>query len=259
MNYNNNFDFYIDQIMNYIYKQKTYRLAYILEKDLSDDYSNLLDMLINYTNNNHIMLDIDTEDTIRDFINTSSENYFIRNAMSIQKNYLYPQLFDNNGNARKDSSYSPALITIWKNDMDELYIEEVYSRFNKDSFVQFIKNNFNNISDEIISYIKDKKQDSKIVINCTSKDDVLNSVKNMILDKSLPFEWVEFLVDMDSLRDEMLLLAGDLSIYSEYDKLEDETKYCLDNHCKYTSSQLFDVLTKEKGFIWDDKLGLYTI
>ena len=259
MNYNNNFDFYINEIMNYIYKQKTYRLAYILEKDLSADYSNLLDVLINYTNNNHIMLDIDTEDTIRDFINTSSENYFIRKAMSIQKNYLYPQLFDNNGNARKDSSYSPALITIWKNDMDELYIEEVYSRFNKDSFVQFIKNNFNNISDEIISYVKDKKQDSKIVINCTSKDDVLNSVKNMILDKSLPFEWVEFLVDMDSLRDEMLLLAGDLSIYSEYDKLEDETKYCLDNHCKYTSNQLFDVLTKEKGFIWDDKLGLYTI
>jgi len=259
MNYNNNFDFYIDQIMNYIYKQKTYRLAYILEKDLSDDYSNLLDVLINYTNNNHIMLDIDTEDTIRDFINTSSENYFIRKAMSVEKNYLYPQLFDNNGNARKDSSYSPALITIWKNDMDELYIEEVYSRFNKDSFVQFIKNNFNNISDEIISYIKDKKQDSKIVINCTSKDDVLNSVKNMILDKSLPFEWVEFLVDMDSLRDEMLLLAGDLSIYSEYDKLEDETKYCLDNHCKYDSNELFDVLTKEKGFIWDDKLGLYTI
>ena len=37
MNYNNNFDFYIDQIMNYIYKQKTYRLAYILEKDLSAD------------------------------------------------------------------------------------------------------------------------------------------------------------------------------------------------------------------------------
>ena len=259
MNYNNNFDFYIDQIMNYIYKQKTYRLAYILEKDLSADYSNLLDVLINYTNNNHIMLDIDTEDTIRDFINTSSENYFIRKAMSIQKNYLYPQLFDNNGNARKDSSYSPALITIWKNDMDELYIEEVYSRFNKDSFVQFIKNNFNNISDEIISYIKDKKQDSKIVITCTSKDDVLDRVKNMILDKSLPFEWVEFLVDMDTLRDEMLLLAGDLSIYSEYDKLEDETKYCLDNHCKYDSNELFDVLTKEKGFIWDDKLGLYTI
>ena len=259
MNYNNNFDFYIDQIMNYIYKQKTYRLAYILEKDLSADYSNLLDMLINYTNNNHIMLDIDTEDTIRDFINTSSENYFIRKAMSVEKNYLYPQLFDNNGNARKDSSYSPALITIWKNDMDELYIEEVYSRFNKDSFLQFIKNNFNNICDEIISYIKDKKQDSKIVINCTSKDDVLNSVKNMILDKSLPFEWIEFLVDMDSLRDEMLLLAGDLSIYSEYDKLEDETKYCLDNHCKYDSNELFDVLTKEKGFIWDDKLGLYTI
>ncbi len=259
MNYNNNFDFYIEQIMNYIYKQKTYRLAYILEKDLSDDYSNLLDVLINYTNNNHIMLDIDTEDTIRDFINTSSENYFIRKAMSVEKNYLYPQLFDNNGNARKDSSYSPALITIWKNDMDELYIEEVYSRFNKDSFLQFIKNNFNNICDEIISYIKDKKQDSKIVINCTSKDDVLNSVKNMILDKSLPFEWVEFLVDMDSLRDEMLLLAGDLSIYSEYDKLEDETKYCLDNHCKYDSNELFDVLTKEKGFIWDDKLGLYTI
>ena len=158
MNYNNNFNFYIEQIMNHIYKQKTYRLAYILEKDLSDDYSNLLDMLINYTNNNHIMLDIDTEDTIRDFINTSSENYFIRKSMSIEKNYLYPQLFDNNGNPRKDSSYSPALITIWKNDMDELYIEEVYSRFNKDSFVQFIKNNFNNISDEIISYIKDKKQ-----------------------------------------------------------------------------------------------------
>ncbi len=259
MNYNKNFNFYIEQIMNHIYIQKACKLAYQLEENLSDNYSNILDVLTNYTTNNHIILDIDAEETIKEFINSSDENYYIRKAISIEKNYLYPQLFDNNGNPRKDSSYSPALITIWKNDMDELYVEEVYSRFNKDSFVEFIKNNLDNIYNEVVSYIKNKKQSSKIIIKCTNKDDILNTIKNMILDKSLPFEWVEFLVDMDSLRDEMLLLAGDLSIYSEYDKLEDETKYCLDKHCKYTSSQLFDILTTEKGFIWDDKLGLYTL
>lgn len=257
MNYNNNFNFYIDKIMNHMYIQKTCKLAYQLQENLSYDYSNLSDVLIDYTNNNLIILDIDAEETIKNFINTSDDKYYIRKAISIEKNYLYPQLFDNNKNPRKDSSYSPALITIWKNDMDELYVEEVYNRFNKNSFVEFIKNNLDNISNEVVSYINNKKQANKIVIKFNDNDELLDTVKNMILDKSLPFDWAEFLVNMDSLRNEMLLLAGDLSIYSEYDKLEDETKYCLDNHCKYNSNELFDILVNEKGFNFDNKLGLY--
>lgn len=257
MNYNNNFNFYIKELMNHIYKQKLYRLAYQLEKEsLSHTDSSNLNKLIYSIINSNIILDIDTEETVRKFIESNPENYFMRKAISIEKNYLYPNLFDNNKNPKIDYSYTPALITLWKNDMDELYIEEVYNRFNKDSFIEFVKHNFDNILDDIISYIQNRNEANKILIKCNNKSDILDVMKSMILDKSLQFEWAEFLVDLDSLRSEMLALAGDLDIYSEFDKLEEETKYCLDNHLKYDSNQLFDILTKEKGFKWEDNVGL---
>ncbi|MGL5378379.1 hypothetical protein [Clostridium sp.] len=258
MNYNNNFNFYIEELMNHIYKQKLYKLAYKSNVNTTNSNINYYYLLINSISKSDILPDVDMEKTIRNYIESSSENYFMRKAMSIEKNYLYPKLFDSNNNPKVDYNYSNALITLWKGDMDEFYIEEAYNRFNKDSFLKFVKDNLSSLLNDISIYIDNTKENNKIVIECLDKDDLLDKIKSMILDKSLEFEWAEFLVDMNSLRNEMLTFAGDLNIYSEFDKLEDNTKYCLDNHCKYNSHELFDILTNDKGFIWIDGIGLVT-
>ena len=258
MNYNNNFNFYIEELMNHVYKQKLYKLAYKSNVNTTNSNINYYYLLIDSISKSDILPDVDMEKTIRNYIESTSENYFMRKAMSIEKNHLYPKLFDSNNNPKVDYNYSNALITLWKGDMDEFYIEEAYNRFNKDSFLKFVKDNLSSLLNDISTYIDNKKENNKIVIECLDKDDLLDKIKSMILDKSLEFEWAEFLVDMNSLRNEMLTFAGDLNIYSEFDKLEDNTKYCLDNHCKYNSHELFDILTNEKGFLWIDGIGLVT-
>ncbi|MGL6106878.1 hypothetical protein [Romboutsia sp.] len=252
-----NFDYYMEKLMNHIYEQKLYKLAYELDVNTitntdSSKFNELIDSIIN----NGLILDLNVENIIKNYIESSDEGYFFRKSIAIEKNYLYPILYDINGDPKKDYNYTSALITLWKNDMDELFIDEVYSRFTKDSFIKFVKINFNNLLDNIISYVENIKASNRISIKCNNKDDLLDTMKVMILNNSLNLDWAEFLVDMDRLRNEMLSFAGNLSLYSEFEKLEDDTKYCLDKHCKYNSEQLFNVLTKDKNFIWEDGFGL---
>lgn len=255
MNNNKNFDYYIEKLMNHIYEQKLYRLAYDLEISSSNNTDSLeLDSLTSSIINNNIILDFDVEETVKNFIQTSSEDYYFRRAIAMKKNHLYPILFDNQGNPKVDYNYSSNLITLWKNDMDNFYVEEVYSRFTKEAFTIFVKSNINNLMNNIVSYVEGRKISNKIVIKCNSKDELLNTMKKMIINNELSIEWAEFLVDMDKLRSDMIAYAGDFDLYSEFDKLEEDTKYCLDNYCKYDTNQLFDILTKEKGFIWEDNL-----
>ncbi|MGL5312280.1 MAG: hypothetical protein ACRC92_03425 [Peptostreptococcaceae bacterium] len=257
MNNNKNYDYYIEKLMNHIYEQKLYRLAYDLEVSSSNNTdSRELDSLINAIIDNNIILDFDVEGTVKEYIQTSSEDYFFRRSIAIEKNHLYPILFDNQGNPKVDYNYSSHLITLWKNDMDDFYVEEVYSRFSKETFTMFVKNNINNLMNNIVTYVENRKSSNKIVIKCNSKDELLNTMKEMIINNELSTDWAEFLVDMDKLRNEMIAYAGDFDLYSEFDKLEEDTKYCLDNYCKYNSNELFDILTREKCFTWDDNLGL---
>ena len=257
MTNNKKFDYYIDNLMNHIYEQKLYKLAYDLEINSSaNSDSKKFDNLVSSIIENNIILDFYADDIIKNFINNSDESYFYRKAIAIEKNYLYPILFDSLGNPKNDHNYTTPLITLWKNDMDELYIEEVYSRFNKESFSVFLKNNCNILLDNILSYVENKKNKDSIVINCNSKDKVLASMISMILNESLSFDWAEFLVDMDSLRNEMIAFSGNFEIYSEFDKLEEDTKYCLEHHCKYSNDELYDILTNKKGFVWENGLGL---
>lgn len=256
MDYNNNFNFYIEELMNHIYRQKLYKLAYKSNINTTDSNINYYYLLIDSISKSDILPDVDMENTIIEYIEFNSENYLMRKAIAIEKNCLYPKLFDSNNNPKIDYNYSSSLITLWKGDMDKFYIEEAYNRFDRDSFLKFVKDNLSSLLNDISTYVNNKKDSNKIVIDCLDKNDLLDKIKSMILDKSLDFEWAEFLVDMNSLRNEMLSFAVDLNIYSEFDKLEDDTKYCLDNHCKYNSNNLFDILTTQKGFIWIDGTGL---
>ena len=47
-----------------------------------------------------------------------------------------------------------------------------------------------------------------------------------------------------------------LDMYNEYDKLEDELGYCLNNFFKYNSDELFNVLVNDKDFKFVENIGL---
>lgn len=257
----NNYKYYIEKLINHIYEQKLYNISYDLNI-ICIDKTNIqnIDNLINEICREKIMLDINIEDMITSFIDSSDESYLFRKSIAVEKNYLYPTFYNSSDGSNVKSNFSDSRIILWKHDMDKLYKEDIYSRFKQESFNAFVKANLLRLSDNIVSFVNNKnienENHSKIIIKCIDKKYLLNSMKEMILDGSLEFEWVDFLVDIDSLRNEMLTYAGDFSIYSEFEKLEDETKYCLDNHCKYNSEELYNILTKDKGFIWKDNIGL---
>lgn len=132
--------------------------------------------------------------------------------------------------------------------MNDLFIKNIERKFNQISFCDFIDSNINNMFNKINTYIDNTSSKNKITICFNHKDDLLDIVKSMIINKELDLCWAELLVDMDELRSEMTKFSANFHIYNEFDKLEDDLSYCLNHFCKYDSSQLFDILTLEKGF-----------
>ncbi|MDO7204987.1 hypothetical protein Q5M85_13420 [Paraclostridium bifermentans] len=53
---------------------------------------------------------------------------------------------------------------------------------------------------------------------------------------------------MDKLRDDMSKMSTTFDVYNEFDKLEDDTKYCIINYPKYNYDELIEVLTNDYGF-----------
>ena len=80
------------------------------------------------------------------------------------------------------------------------------------------------------------------------KEFLLNVVKSMIVKNELDFDYAHMLVDMDKLRTSMTESAATFDMYNEFDKLEDDTRYCLDNFSKYDTFELYDFLVNEQGF-----------
>ena len=98
------------------------------------------------------------------------------------------------------------------------------------------------------------KNENKIII--PYDNNLVNSFKEMLLNKKLDFSYALSVVDMDLLRSHMEKYSIDLSFYDEFDKLEDDLDECLNNFFKFTNEELLNYLTKEEDFILtnDNKL-----
>ena len=78
----------------------------------------------------------------------------------------------------------------------------------------------------------------------------------MILKSEISMDIVQDVIDLEKLREDMLALHTPIDMYNEYDKLEDELEYCVNNYFKYNNEELYDFLVNNKGFKFVENEGL---
>ena len=90
----------------------------------------------------------------------------------------------------------------------------------------------------------------------SNKSELVSVIKDMLLKNELDISFAQDFVDLDKVREEMIMYSTPLDMYNEYDKLEDELSYCLDKFFKYNNDELFNVLVNDKDFKFVENIGL---
>lgn len=248
------YNFELENILNHIYKHKIYNIAY--ENNILDINEENIANYINIFKNTKIYLGSDMDEFIVNLLPKDKDGYFFRCNIAKHHNYSFPRIYDYAGNKLKNVNYNKFALQLWEAHMNEMLIEDINRRFSQDSFISFIDNNLNNMVGSIVSHVKNLNKDNEITIPLRSKEDLISVVKTMLLNKELDFSFAQLLVDIDRLRDEMTKFTTPFHMYNEFDKLEDNLEYCLDNFCKYNSKELYDILINEKGFNFVNDIGL---
>lgn len=243
MKYNYNVE--LNNILNDIYKEMIFKLA-IANSDI--DFSN---NKINDTkallSKEKVYVGSDMDEFIINHVPKGHEGNLFRVAIAKFHDRLHPRFENYKGEPVVDSSYSKFALLLWEEHMNNLLIADVQSLFTQQGFVDFVNNKLDDYKKELTQLINDYKN-NLISINFKNKEELLNVIADMIENKELDFEYAHILVDMDKLRDAMTKLSTTFDVYNEFDKLEDDTKYCLMNYCKYDTDSLIDALVKNHGF-----------
>ena len=95
-----------------------------------------------------------------------------------------------------------------------------------------------------------------MTIAFSNKSELVSVIKDMLLKKWIRYFFCQDFVDLDKVREEMIMYSTPLDMYNEYDKLEDELSYCLDKFFKYNNDELFNVLVNDKDFKFVENIGL---
>lgn len=235
----------LNRIVENIYKEMIYNIV-IKTPDLDLSVDNI-DKIKKLLCSNKVYLGNDMDDFIISSVPLGLEGDLFRCSIAQHHNRLHPRFLDYKGNRVKDSSYNNFALLLWEEHMNKLLIEDIQQRFSYDEFFNFINckllNNFNDLVNRVNEY-----KLKTIIINFDKKEFLLNVVKNMISKNELDFDYAYMLVDIDKLRSHMVEMAASFDIYNEFDKLEDDTRYCLDNFPKYNAFELYDFLVNEQGF-----------
>lgn len=249
-----NYDLEIDNILNKIYNKKIFDLAY--KNNISNIDSNNIKFYKDKFKSFEVYLGSEIEKFIIDSLPKEKEGYFFRCNVSKNKNNYYPKIYDNLGNKLSSASDSKFAIMLWEDHINNLIIKDVYQSFSKKNFHNYIDNNLENIYEDINKSIVDFNNDNKLVIEFSNKSELTSVVKEMILENKLDISFAQDLVDLDKIREEMIMYSTPLDIYNEYDKLEDELNYCLNKFFKYNNDELFNVLINDKHFKFVENVGL---
>jgi len=249
-----NYNVEIDNILNKLYKIKIFELACKnnisnIELDNLDYYKNLFKSLDVYLGN-------EVENFIIECLPKEKEGYFFRCNVSKHKNYDYPKIYDASGNKLPYADESKFALMLWEGHINNLIIKDIYKHFKKENFHDYIDNNLENIHEDINKKIFDFKNSNKLTIPFANKSELVNVVKEMILKNELDISFAQDVVDLDKIREEMVLSSTPFDMYNEYDKLEDELEYCLNKFFKYNNNELFNLLVNDKGFEFIENKGL---
>lgn len=249
-----NYNLEIDNILNKIYKRKIFDLA--CENNISNIDSKNIESYKNQFKSFEVYLGSEIEEFIKDSLPKEKEGYFFRCDVSKHKNNYYPKIYDNLGNKLASGSDSKFATILWEAHINNLIIKDVYESFNKEKFHEFIDNNLENIYEDINKNIIDFYNTNKLTIAFSNKSELVSVIKDMLLKNELDISFAQDFVDLDKVREEMIMYSTPLDMYNEYDKLEDELSYCLDKFFKYNNDELFNVLVYDKDFKFVENIGL---
>ena len=249
-----NYNLEINNILNKVYKRKIFELA--LENNISSIDSENIEFYKKQFKSFDVYLGSEIDEFIKDSLPKEKDGYFFRCDVSKHKNNYYPKIYDTLGNKLIFESDSKFATILWEEHINNLIIKDVYESFNKEKFHEFIDNNLENIYEDINKSIINFYNTNKLTITFTNKSELVSVIKEMILKNELDISFAQDFVDLDKVREEMIMYSTPLDMYNEYDKLEDELNYCLNNFFKYNNDELFNILVNDKNFKFIENVGL---
>lgn len=247
-----NYQIELKNYLTRIYNEKIYQ---ILIKEDIDKLKNMnLDELKSLINSQEVYLGSDFDDYIINLIPEGFNGFVLREALSKYHNLTYPLLYNVSGNEFKNHTHSKFAVKLWVDFTNETFIKDLDAMFSKKGFSHYVNENLDNIYKDIINKVEVFKNENNIVISY-EKNNLVNTVKEMILNGKLDFSYALYLVDMDKLRKEMEGFVVNSSFYDEFDKLEDDLEDCLNRFFKYNEEELLNFLINKENFtLIDDQL-----
>lgn len=247
-----NYQLELRNYLNNIYNEKIYKI--LLNEDINKLKTMNLNDIKSLINSKEVYLGSDFDQYIISLIPKDFRGYSLRKSISKHHNITYPLLYNENGESLKDHNYTNFAKALWEDFTNETFISDLRNIFIDSEFYYYVNNNLNDILSDLIKKIEIEKSKNIIVIPY-EKDNLINIVKDMIINKKLNFSYALSLVDTSKLREYMESIAIDLSFYDEFDKLEDDLEECLNKFFKYNNDELYDYLIYKENFtLIDNKL-----
>ena len=240
------------ELLTYLNKIYDKKIEDVLIKEDIDKLENLnLNEIKSLIKSKEIFLGSDLNEFIINLIPKEFDGYLLREAISKAHNINYPMLYNENGEPLKNYTHNNFATILWQDFTNEAFINDLYNKFNKEDFNTYIDENLDKIYNHIINKVKIFKSEKSIVIPYI-KNNLVNTFKEMLIKKELPFSYALSVVDMEALRDYMTKFAISLDYYDEFDKLEDDMEECLNNFFKYDEENLLNFLVNNENFVLID-------
>ena len=248
-----NYELELKNYLNKIYNEKIYQI--LVKEDIDKLKTMNLSEIKSLINSKEIYLGSDFDEYIINLIPKDFNGYRLRESISKNHNLTYPLLYNEYGEPLKEYNYNSFSKALWEDFTNETFILDLRNKFKSSEFYDHVNNNLGSIYDNLIKEIEISKNKNILIIPY-DRDKLINTVKEMIINKQLDFSYALSLVDTNKLRDEMASFAIDLSFYDEFDKLEDDLEECLNKFFKYNNNELFEFLINKENFtlVDNDKL-----
>lgn len=247
-----NYQLELVNYLNKIYDRKIYDM--LIKEDINKLTSLNKDKIKSLLKSQDVFLGSDFNDFIINLIPEGFNGYLLRKSISKAHNITYPILYNEKGMPLKSYSYNSFAITLWEDFTNESFISDLDNIFSEEDFKTYVNNNLDKIYNDIIKQVKIFKNENAIVIPY-DKNNLINTIKSMLIKGSLPFSYAISVVNMDALRNHLTNFTVSLDYYDEFDKLEDELEWCLNNFFKYDEESLLDFLIEKENFVlYNDKL-----
>ena len=251
-----NYQLELEDYLSKIYDEKIYQI--LIKEDLSKLKNMNLNEIKSLINSKEVYLGSDLDDYIINLIPEGFRGYLLREAISKKHNLTYPLLYNEEGQPLKVHTHNSFSTVLWKDFTNETFIKDLNNKFSREDFYDYVNKSLDIIYNNLINKIETFKNDNVIIIPYKNNN-LVDTVKEMIISKKLDFSYALSFVDINKLREEMESFAIDFSYYDEFDKLEDDLEECLNKFFRYNDSELYDLLINKENFTLIDSNKLVKV